>query len=143
MADGEKDPWAEYPSTTAKEAETVQPHVTKVIATLPHNTACCLIDAHDRASFADRKPDIIVAPTHMKFTPDHPSAQEKLTTSKPSLPSSFYIVGLGDVKGRRDKGEFKDQELGELVSFLLALLQERPDRMKVRPWKKSAIKPSL
>jgi hypothetical protein len=105
---------------------------------------CCLIDAHDRVSFADRKPDIIVVPKDVvvksPITPDRQhlqraaakQANEKITTAKPPLPSPFYLVGAADVKGRRLDAEFTDQELGELVSFLLGLLQLRPDRAVVR-----------
>lgn len=77
-----------------------------------------LMDTHAKVSFNNRKPDIVV----------YPAAQ---VTDPAQLPSAYFIVLVGDVKGRRSTAKFSDEELGELEVFLSELLEMFPRRASV------------
>ena len=99
----------------------VQKKITAMIRSLNKDltsSVLCLADTYNRVSFKHHKPDIVAYPrTLAPATADDP------------LPSPYYIVALGDVKGRRaSKEEFTDTEIGELEIFLWDLLCLLPDR---------------
>ena len=111
------DPWANAPAKGATEAKIVQPYVSKVITKLAKApaTRLRLVDAWNKVSYFNRKPDIVICPA------EHASGE--------SHPAAFYIVAVGDVKGRRlGSEEFNDDEIGRMISFLIDLLRTRPDR---------------
>ena len=98
----------------ASEKRVVQPHMTKVIKELANaDTRLRMLDTHDKVSFFDRKPDIVICPANYAS----------------SLPAAWYIVAIGDVKGRRSgQDKFDDDEIGKVIFFLQDLLRARPDR---------------
>ena len=108
------DPWKLVLPPGASEKRVVQNHVTEVLATLATvDTRLRMLDTHDKVSFFDRKPDICICPAPHAST----------------LPPAWYIVAIGEVKGRRGNQErFDDDEIGRIVLFLQDLLRARPDR---------------
>jgi len=109
------DPWEKVLPLGAAEATIVQPHVSQVIKNLAEvSTPLRMLDAHKKVSFFDRKPDIVICPAHYAS----------------SLPTAWYIVAIGDVKGRRSgtSETFDNDEIGKMISFLRDLLRSRPDR---------------
>lgn len=108
------DPWKKKLPKGSSEKTVVQPHVTCIIKELAKDkTTLRMLDTHDKVSLFNRKPDICVCPAEYAAT----------------LPAAWYIVAIGDIKGRRlGQEEFTDGEIGSLVSFLQDLLRARPDR---------------
>ena len=98
----------------ASKKRVVQPHMTKVIKELAKvDTRLRMLDTHDKVSFFDRKPDIVICPANYAS----------------SLPAAWYIVAIGDVKGRRSgQDKFDDDEIGKVIFFLQDLLRARPDK---------------
>ena len=107
------DPWKRTPPLPkgASEKDVVQPYVSEVIRQLGRSpTTLRMHDTHNRVSYLGRKPDVCIYPAD-------------------SSSSCWYIVAVGEVKGRRgDLEEFDDGEAGKLISFLQDLLRLRPDR---------------
>src|SRR6185312_11929284 len=108
------DPWKKVLAAGAAEATVVQPHVSKVIKELAEaKTPLRMLDTFKKTSFFTRKPDICICPVEHAAT----------------LPAPWYIIAIGDVKGRRSGSEgFGNDEIGKIILFLIDLLRTRPDR---------------
>src|SRR6185437_2682052 len=119
------DPWAVELPSKASEAAIVQPHVSGVIKQHPSlsGAALRLFDTHAKVSYLGRSPDIVIGPIRGG---DHLPCKNK--TNVQAHPQPFYIVAIGDVKGRRTEEEFTLKEQGHMASFLVDLLRVRPDR---------------
>lgn len=74
-----------------------------------------LADTYKKVSFHNRKPDIVVYPKEQVIDPKQ-------------LPTAYFIVCVGDVKGRRADASLTTEEQGELESFLSELLVLFPTR---------------
>lgn len=101
--------------TNAGEKATVQPAISALIPNLntelqKANSPLRLMDTYAKVSFNNRKPDIVVYPAAQVTNPNH-------------LPGEYFIVCVGDVKGRRADANFTNEELGELEAFLSELLE--------------------
>lgn len=112
-----------WPSTSDKKApekETVQPEVTSVINTYfgqRSTLKSVMIDGHEVVTLPPkRKPDI---PVYWA-----PKAPSKAVLQKDDIvPSAYYLVAVGEVKGRTSRPTgFSAEELGLLEAFLRNLL---------------------
>ena len=92
----------------------MQKHVSAVLMAMARlSTTLRMLDTHDQVTFLNRKPDICIVPANHAKT----------------VPAAWYVVALGDVKGRRSRQEkFNSEEIGSLVSFLQDLLRTLADR---------------
>lgn len=102
----------------AGEFARVQPTMSEVIPKLNERlkgSCLYLMDTYKKVSFNNRKPDIVIYPRNQVLRPD-------------SLPSEYFIILVGDIKGRRQDASFTKEEQGELETFLSELLELFVDR---------------
>lgn len=104
----------------ASESGVVQPAISEAILKVnllleEKKAPVRLADTYKKVSFHNRKPDIVVYPKEQVIDPKR-------------LPAAYFIVCVGDVKGRRVDASFTTEEQGELESFLSELLVLFPTR---------------